>query len=496
MSFAQVFTRSVVGINAPSVTVEVHLSQGLPAVTMVGLPDTAVRESKDRVRSAILNSGFTFPNRRLTINLAPADLPKDGARLDLPIAIGILVASGQIDNNLLLNHEFIGELALNGELRPVTGALAIARAVKADKRLLIIPQQNANEAVKVTDITILPANSLKAVCQHLNQQQTLLPAKCQVQYQTNHYTIDLADVKGQHHARRALEISAAGGHSLLFCGSPGTGKTLLASRLPTILPPLTDDEALQVASIYSIANSSYEYGTRPFRQVHHTSSAVALVGGGSSPKAGEITLANKGVLFLDELPEFDRKVLEVLRQPLENKEIIISRANGQTTFPADFQLVAAMNPCPCGYYGDKSGRCHCRPEQIKRYQEKLSGPLLDRIDLYVTVPAVPLADLQSNVTSENSATVRQRVVQAYHHQQKRQGKLNNQLTPNELMTFARLGQAQNHLLQMAQQRLNLSARGYHRVLRVARTIADLANSAEIETTHLTEALSYRGQISQ
>ena len=516
MSFAQVYTRSVVGLHAPQVIIEVHLSQGLPALTIVGLPAAAVRESKDRVRSAILNSGFQFPNRRLTINLAPADLPKDGARLDLPIAIGILAASDQLDPKVLSGFEFIGELALNGELRQVSGSLAVARAIKAESlvaksatadeqsphqlRQLIVPIDNGAEASRVDGVEILGAQSLKAVCGHLQsladpsvtteRLEIVTPSPVQ---QHAGYKVDLADVKGQHHARRALEIAAAGGHSLLFTGPPGSGKTLMASRLPTILPDLSDEDALEVASTYSVADSDYDYGTRPFRQVHHTISAVALVGGGSRPKPGEITLANKGVLFLDELPEFERSVLEVLRQPLEAKQITISRANSQLTFPANFQLVAAMNPCPCGYDGDGSGRCRCRPEQIKRYQDKLSGPLLDRIDLHITVPALPIADLQNAQAGETSEQVRTRVSAAHKRQLIRQKKVNNELSPSEIDKYIQLGEAEQQLLQLAQQRLNLSARGYHRVLRVARTIADLADSIDITSVHVSEALSYRSK---
>jgi len=521
MSFAQVHTRSVVGLHAPKVMVEVHLSQGLPALTIVGLPEAAVRESKDRVRSALINSNFQFPNRRLTINLAPADLPKEGARLDLPIAMGILAATGQIQPEWLHHYEFIGELALNGELRAIAGGLAVARAIKTDSnagtkdnehdkplmiRKLMVPAGNGYESSRVGGIEVFAAQNLSEVCEHLraenmstlndgnsNHQAGLLTAivsKSPVIAAS--YKVDLADVKGQHHARRALEIAAAGGHSLLFTGPPGSGKTLMAARLPTILPDLNDEEALEVASTYSVADTEYQYGTRPFREIHHTISAVALVGGGSRPKPGEITLANKGVLFLDEMPEFDRKVLEVLRQPLESKQITISRANQQATFPANFQLIAAMNPCPCGYYGDPSNRCHCRPEQIQRYQDKISGPLLDRIDLQVSVPALPIGDLQNSQQGERSQTVRTRVALAYKRQQERQNKPNCELTSSEMDEHITLGDSEKQLLAMAQSRLNLSARGYHRLLRVARTIADLANSADIKTPHLTEALSYRG----
>ncbi len=486
MSFAKIYTRGLLGLHAPLIEVEVHVSSGMPSLTIVGLPEAAVRESKDRVRSAILNSGFQFPTKRLTINLAPADLPKDGSRLDLPIALGILVASGQLPENCTDDLEFIGELALDGQLRPVTGILSIAIACQHDQHQLMLPGPNAQEACQLPDFKVFAANHLKEVCEHLAQTQCLAEIQT-IPVDTNHfYKCDLADVKGQLRPRRALEIAAAGGHSLLFRGPPGTGKTLLASRLASILPPLKTQENLEVASIYSVANANHPFGQRPFRAPHHTASAVALVGGGSHPKPGEITLAHLGVLFLDELPEFDRKVLEVLRQPLEAKEIVIS----------------AMNPCPCGYAFNQDIRCQCSPDSIKRYQNRISGPLLDRIDLHIDVPPLQAHELQDNRPTEDSETVRQRVIAAYEIQMQRQNSLNMSLSPKQLEHYAGLDQtAQNigldqtaqNMLELAQQKLNLSARGYHRVLRVARTIADLNQSTEIQSQHLSEALSYRGQ---
>lgn len=493
MSFAKIYTRGLLGLHAPLIEVEVHVSQGLPSLTIVGLPEAAVRESKDRVRSAIINSGFQFPTKRLTINLAPADLPKDGSRLDLPIALGILIATGQLPENVTDDFEFIGELALDGHLRGVTGTLTIAMACQFAGHKLMLAIDNAQEAAQLPDFQVYAASHLKQVCDHFIQSNVITATQTDHSHIHQQYKYDLADIKGQLRPRRALEIAAAGGHSILFKGPPGTGKTLLASRLPSILPTLNAEESLEVASIYSIANTPHHYGQRPFRSPHHTASAIALVGGGSHPKPGEITLAHLGVLFLDELPEFDRKVLEVLRQPLESKEIVISRASRQITFPANFQLIAAMNPCPCGYAFNQDSRCQCSPDAIKRYQNRISGPLLDRIDLHIDVPPLKAQELQDETPVENSETVRHRVIQAYDVQMNRQNCLNQALSPKQLEQFAQLDHASRNMIEIAQQRLNLSARAYHRVLRVARTIADLGQSDVIQGSHLSEALSYRGQ---
>ncbi len=491
MSLALVYTRAALGLNAPLVTVEVHLSNGLPALTIVGLPEAAVRESKDRVRSALINAGFEFPQRRLTINLAPADLPKEGGRFDLPIALGILAASGQISVESLQQREFLGELALTGELRPILGVLSASLAATKEQHPLFVPLENAAEAARPKEALIYGVRDLASLCRHLSGESPLSPAQV-TPHQQQKALPDLIDVKGQHRARRALEIAAAGGHSLLMMGPPGTGKTLLAARLPSILPPLDDDTSLEVATIHSVAGQqAHTFGVAPFRNPHHTASAAALVGGGSNPRPGEITLAHHGVLFLDELPEFDRKVLEVLREPLESGQVVISRAAKQMTFPAGFQLIAAMNPCPCGFLGDGTPRCRCSPDQVQRYRGKLSGPLLDRIDLHIEVPSLPASALRDTQISESSAMVRERVLNARARQQTRQQLTNKALTPSLLDKHCILGEKEAKLLDQAMQRLRLSARAYHRILRVARTIADLADSEAILIPHITEAIGYR-----
>jgi magnesium chelatase family protein len=493
MGLALVHSRARAGVRAPAVTVEVHLAGGLPRMNIVGLPEAAVREAKDRVRSAIVCAQFEFPARVITVNLAPADLPKDGGRFDLPIALGVLAASGQIPLEALARFEFVGELGLTGELRLVDGALPAALEAAKAGRTLVVPAPNGAEAALSRDGEVLTARTLLEVCAALVGSRALPHAVAPAPVTPR--GPDLDEVRGQAHARRALEIAAAGNHHLLLIGPPGCGKTLLASRLPGILPQAGEAEALEAAAIASVSGRGLDpsrWLERPYRAPHHTASAVALVGGGALPRPGEISLAHHGVLFLDELPEWDRRALEVLREPLESGVVTISRAARQCEFPARFQLVAAMNPCPCGWAGDPSGRCRCSGEAIQRYRARISGPLLDRIDLQIEVPRLPPADLRpGGVPAEASATVRTRVEAARALQLARAGKANAQLGQAETMLTCTLSEHDQRLLEQAVEAMQLSARSMHRILRVARTIADLADSESIVTAHLTEAIGYR-----
>ncbi|MEZ0471737.1 YifB family Mg chelatase-like AAA ATPase [Luteimonas salinilitoris] len=494
MGLALVHGRARAGVSAPAVQVEVYLGGGLPSMSIVGLPEPAVREAKDRVRAAIQCAQYEFPQRRITVNLAPADLPKHGGRFDLPIALGILAASGQIPLDALRDCEFIGELGLTGELRGVDGALPAALAAARTGRRLVVPQANAAEAALAADVDVRHARTLLEVCAQLTGSRDLPQATAPATVRMP--GPDMRDVRGQAHARRALEIAAAGGHHLLLVGPPGCGKTLLASRLPGLLPEASEAEALESAAIASVSGRGLDparWRERPFRAPHHTASAAALVGGGAEPRPGEISLAHHGVLFLDELPEWDRRALEVLREPLESGSVTISRAARQSEFQARFQLVAAMNPCPCGWAGDVSARCRCSPDAIQRYRARISGPLLDRIDLHVDVPRLPPAQLRPDAPEgEPSAAILARVEAARAIQQRRTGSTNAGLDQAATLAVCRLREADQQLLERAIESLRLSARSMHRILRVARTIADLAGSTDIATPHLTEALGYRG----
>ncbi|NNC99652.1 MAG: YifB family Mg chelatase-like AAA ATPase [Gammaproteobacteria bacterium] len=494
-SLAMIQTRTLVGVSAVPVVVEVHLANGLPAFSTVGLPETAVKESKDRVRGAIINSGFEFPAKRITVNLSPADIPKTGSRFDLPIAIGILAASGQLPATDLSAFEFIGELALDGQLRQVSGVLPTALACGQVPRRLVVPTDNATEAALADRTNSCHAQHLLGVCQHFVGRQEMALCIANGISTTSRSYPDISDVKGQQRAKRALEIAAAGGHSLLLLGPPGTGKSMLAARLPGLLPNLSTDEALEAAAVRSVTHGAFniaDWRQRPFRHPHHSASSVALVGGGSHPRPGEISLAHKGILFLDELTEFSRATLEQLREPLESGKINIARSAQSVEYPAEFLLVAACNPCKCGFLGDGTDRCRCSAASIETYRAKLSGPMMDRIDIHLHLPRVDMKTLQSKgVAGDSSKVLKQRVTEVRQTQTQRQGKLNGQLTVKELDRYCKLDSELLDFLGVVCEKLNLSARAYHRILKLARTIADMAGEERIAKPQVAEAVAFR-----
>lgn len=494
MSLAIVYSRAEAGMDAPTVAVEAHLSAGLPRFSIVGLPEAAVKESRDRVRGAILNSQFEFPRKRIIVNLAPADLPKEGGRFDLPIAIGLLAASGQVRAEDIPQYVFLGELALSGELRDIRGPLVAALSLRKSDKKLVLPMRSAEQAAVVDGVEVQGAQTLLQICSALNRHEQL-PVLRGEKRAAETGGADMSDVIGQPFAKRALEIAAAGGHSVLMSGPPGTGKTMLANRLPGILPAMSEDEALESAAMESLGHAGFDpanWMRRPFRAPHHNASGAALIGGGSIPRPGEISLAHNGVLFLDELPEFDRKVLEALREPIESGEIHISRVARRMRYLANFLLIAACNPCPCGYLGDESGRCRCSRAQVQRYRERLSGPLLDRIDLQLEVPRLDHHLLaRAKPDEESSAVIRARVVAARELQLRRQGKTNSNLQGKEIERLCAPDADAQKLLDAAMKRFGLSARAYHRILKVARSIADLHAHAQISSEHLSMAVKLR-----